>query len=101
MKPSDLFLVAVGGCTGIDVANILLKKRIALTQLHVTVKGEQDAEPPWAFRRIHILYEVSGEGLSEKALEQAIRLSQEKYCSVSATLRPSVELSWEYDILKT
>lgn len=98
MKPSELLLVALAGCTGVDVANIMRKKRIQLSNLCITVRGEQDPKPPWAFRKMHIHYRVTGTGLSAKAVEQAIRLSEEKYCSVSATLRPGVELSWDYEL---
>ncbi len=86
VKPSDLLLLAMGGCTAVDVVDILRKKRQPLRGLTVRVSGEQDADPPWIFRHIHVLYELHGTGLAAKAVEQAVALSEEKYCSVRATL---------------
>jgi putative redox protein len=101
MKPSELLLVALAGCTGIDVANILRKKRIDLNHLRISVTGEQDPTPPWAFRKMHIHYQASGKDLTSKAMEQAIRLSEEKYCSVAATLKPSVEITQDFELVQT
>jgi len=98
VKPSDLLLLALGGCTAVDVVEILRKKRQQLTGLTVRVTGEQDAEPPWAFRRIHVVYEVRGRNLAPQAVEQAVALSEEKYCSVRATLEGQVELTREVRI---
>ena len=100
VKPSDLLLLALGGCTSVDVVEILRKKRQPLSGLTVRVSAEQDADPPWAFRRIHLVYEVRGPGLSERAVEQAVALSEEKYCSVRATLAGQVEISREIRILE-
>jgi putative redox protein len=100
VKPSDLLLLALGGCTSVDVVEILRKKRQPLAGLTVHVRAEQDADPPWAFRRIHLLYEVRGHGLSARAVEQAVALSEDKYCSVRATLAGQVELSREIHILE-
>ena len=86
MKPSELLLLAVGSCSSVDIVSILQKKRQNLTGLEVEVSGEQDADPPWTFRKIHVTYTVRGRGLSEKAVADAIKLSEEKYCSVSTTL---------------
>jgi putative redox protein len=99
MKPSELLLVALAGCTGFDVVNILRKKRLDLTGFRVEAKGEQAPTPPWAFEKIHLHFEVSGPDITEKDLERAITLSEEKYCSISATLRPQVKITWDYEIL--
>lgn len=80
MRPSDLLLVALGGCTAYDVVDILQKKRQPLAGLEVSVTGEQGAEPPWTYRKIHVQYTLHGKGLKEKAVADAIRLSEEKYC---------------------
>ena len=98
MKPSELLLVAVGSCTAVDVVNILEKKRIQLNSLETQVSGEQDTDPPWTFRKIHIHYKLQGAELTDKAVEQAIQLSEEKYCSVSATVRATAEISTSYEI---
>ena len=100
MSPSQLLLVALGGCTAYDVVDILQKKRQRLTGLEVAVSGEQEADPPWAYRKIHVHYEVRGKGLREKAVRDAIELSEQKYCSVSATLRGVAEITYDYTMVE-
>ena len=100
MKPSDLLLVSLGGCTAYDVVSILEKKRQKLTGLEVAVSGEQDEESPWPFRKIHLHYTFRGKGLKEKAVKDAIELSEEKYCSVAATVRGVAEIDYEYTIIE-
>ena len=100
MSPSQLLLVALAGCTGYDVVDILHKKRQHLTGLEVVVTGEQDADPPWTYRKIHVHYIFRGRGLREKAVRDAIQLSEEKYCSVAATLRGMAEITPEYTIVE-
>ena len=99
MKPSDLLLVAVGACTAVDVVSILEKKRKPLSSLEISVSAEQQEDPPWTFRRINIHYKLSGADLTDKAVEQAIQISEEKYCSVSATIRGVAEITTSYEIL--
>ncbi|MBE0685564.1 MAG: OsmC family protein [Anaerolineaceae bacterium] len=99
MKPSELLLVAVGSCTAVDVVNTLEKKRFQLNSLEIQVRSEQDTNPPWTFRKIHIHYKLRGAELTDKAVEQAIQLSEEKYCSVSATVRATAEISTSYELL--
>lgn len=99
MKPSDLLLVAVAACSAVDVVDILAKKRMPLSLLEITSSGEQDADPPWAFRKVHLHFKLAGQGLTPKAAEQAIALSHEKYCSVAATIRGVAEISTSYEIV--
>ncbi len=99
MKPSELLLVSLAACTAYDVVNILQKKRKALSQLRVEVTGEQQSTAPWPFMRIHLHYVIAGDGISERDVAQAIHLSHDKYCSVSATLRPSVTLTHDFAIV--
>jgi len=99
MKPSELILSALAGCASVDVVDILAKKRTPLSFLEVQVTAEQDADPPWTFRKIYVTFLVKGEGLTEKSVEQAINLSEEKYCSVAATLRGKAEIITNYKIL--
>lgn len=99
MKPSDLLLVSLGSCTAYDVANILQKKRKRIRLLRVEVDGTQQSEPPWPFTHIHVRYVVAGDDISERDVARAIQLSHEKYCSVSATLQQSVELTHDYEVL--
>ena len=100
VKPSDLLLLALAGCTAVDVVEILQKKRQKLAGLTIYVSGEQDADPPWAFRRIHLVYEVRGRDLSPQGVEQAVALSEDKYCSVRATLDGKVEITREVRIVE-
>ena len=99
VKPSELLLIAVASCSAVDVVEILNKKRMPLTQLHISVSGEQDADPPWTYRKIHMCFAVQGRNLTEKAVEQAIQLSEEKYCSVAATLRATAEITTKFEIM--
>jgi putative redox protein len=99
VKPSDLLLIALASCTAVDVVEILSKKRLPLDSMEIITTGEQDADPPWTFRKIHMMFRLSGQGLTEKAVEQAIQLSEEKYCSVAATVRATAEITTEYKIL--
>ncbi|HEY4720912.1 MAG TPA: OsmC family protein [Anaerolineales bacterium] len=99
MKPSDMLLIALASCTAIDVIDILAKKRIPLSSLEIVTSGEQDADPPWTFRKIHVKYRLSGQGLTEKAVAQAIELSEQKYCSVTATVRGVAQVTTEFEIL--
>jgi putative redox protein len=98
MKPSDLLLVAIAGCTAVDVVDILAKKRAGLTSLEIQSSGIQDAEAPWTFRKIHLKFVLKGKQLEPKAVEQAIQLSEEKYCSVAATVKGVAEVSFEFEI---
>jgi putative redox protein len=100
MKPSELILSALAGCSSVDVINILTKKRTPLSHLEVNVTSEQDADPPWTFRKIFMHFTVKGEGLQENDVKQAIELSEEKYCSVAATLRGKAEIFTSFEILE-
>jgi putative redox protein len=99
MKPSEMLLVALASCTAVDVVEILRKKRTTLTSLEITTSAEQDSDPPWAFRKIHLKYILKGEGLTGKDIAQAIKISKEKYCSVSATISGVAEITTSYEIL--
>ncbi len=99
IKPSELLLIAVASCSAVDVVEILTKKRMPLTYLEISSSGSQDDEAPWTFRKIHLHYRLAGKNLTEKAVEQAIHLSEEKYCSVAATIRPTAEITVEFEIL--
>ncbi len=96
--PMELLLVALGACTATDVVIILAKKRQRLLSLKVICSGERAPEPPAVWTRLEILYRLRGD-LDEAAVKRAIELSEEKYCSVSATLKKSATLTWRYEIL--
>jgi len=99
-KPSDLLLIALGACAAVDVVGILVKKRQKFTGLEIKVDGQQDADPPWTFRKIHVEYIVRGKGISEKAVQQAIEISEQKYCSVAATIRGVAEITSSFQIVE-
>jgi putative redox protein len=99
VKPSDMLLIALASCTAVDVVEILSKKRLPLDSLEIITTGEQDADPPWTFRKIHLKYRLGGHGLTGKAVEQAILLAEEKYCSVAATVRATAEITTEFEII--
>ena len=96
--PMELLLVALGACTATDVVIILEKKRQKLESLEVICSGERAPEPPRVWTKLDILFRLRGR-LEEAGVRQAIRLSEEKYCSVSATLKKSAELTWRFEIL--
>jgi len=96
--PMELVLMALGACTATDVVIVLEKKRQKLQSLEVICSGERAADPPTVWVKLELLYRLRGE-LDEKAVQHAIQLSEEKYCSVSATLRKTATLTWRYEIL--
>ncbi len=96
--PMEMLLVALGACTATDVVVILAKKRQKLESLEVSVAGERAAEPPRVWVKLEIVYTLRGQ-LDEKAVHDAIELSESKYCSVAATLRKTAPISFRYEIL--
>lgn len=93
-SPMELVLIGLCGCTGYDVASILTKKREPFTSLEVRAEAERAAEPPTVYTQIKLIYKVGGR-VSHKAVEDAVRLSKEKYCSVSAMLEKTVKITAE------
>ena len=98
--PMELLLLALGGCTAVDVISILKKKRERVTDYRVEVRGTRREEHPRAFTRMEVRHVVRGRGVSERAVAQAVELSETKYCSVAATLRPGVEIVTTYEIIE-
>jgi putative redox protein len=86
MKPPNLLLISLATCAGIDVVRILEKKRQKFTGIEARVSKHNDPEPPWCIEKIELEWIVRGRGLKEKAVRDAVRLAEEKYCSVSASL---------------
>lgn len=97
--PMELLLIALGGCTAVDVISILQKKREQVTDYKVEVRGERREDHPRSFRRMEVRHIVTGKNVSARAVAQAIELSESKYCSVAATLRPSAEIVSSYEII--
>ena len=100
VKPSDLMSMALIGCSSYDVVEILNKQRQDLHELRVTAESTQDDTPPWRFRKIHIHYQAIGKGIDPEKVRKAIQISEEKYCSVYATLRDAVEITHTIEIVE-
>jgi putative redox protein len=98
--PMELLLIALGSCTGVDVISILKKKRQQVSEYRIEVSGERREEFPRSFTRLNVKHIVIGHGVSEQAVAQAIELSDQKYCSVAATLRGSAEIVTSYEIVE-
>ena len=99
VSPSEMLLLGLAGCSAYDVVGILEKKKARLTGLEVKVSAEQEADPPWPYRQIHLEFILRGRGLTEKAVCDAIHLSETKYCSVAATIRPTAEITTSFQII--
>lgn len=97
-RPKDLLLVALAGCTGSDVVSILKKKRVALEDFHVDITAEVADEHPKVFTSIHMDFVFRGRDIKPADVERAIELSETKYCTVSAMLRPAVKITHAYRI---
>ena len=96
--PMELLLIALGSCTGVDVISILKKQRQDVTDYRIEVKGERRDEFPRSYTRLEVKHVVRGHNVSEQALARAIELSDQKYCSVAATLRGAAEIVTTYEI---
>ena len=92
-SPMELVLIGLCGCTGYDVASILGKKREPFTGIEVRAEAERAATPPTVYTEIRLVYRVGGK-VSHKAVEDAVRLSEEKYCSVAAMLHKTAKISY-------
>ncbi|MFZ0522786.1 MAG: OsmC family protein [Candidatus Acidiferrales bacterium] len=95
--PMDTLLGALGACSSVDVVSILAKKRNKLVSLEIVISGERAKDPPSVWTKIDMVYKLTGE-LDEKAVRDAIELSQTKYCSVAAMLRKTAEITYRFEI---
>jgi len=98
--PMHLVLTGLAGCTGIDVVSILQKKKASLTDFKIDVRGKRAESPPMVYTDIEVEYVLWGDGLKPKDVEQAIELSEQKYCSVSIMLAKTANIRSRYKILK-
>ena len=98
--PMEMLLVSVAGCTAADVISILLKKRQDVTDYRVEITGTRAEDHPRKFLTFHVHHIVHGRSVSEKAVADAIELSDTKYCSVAATVRPAAEITTSYEIIE-
>ena len=97
-SPMELVLIGLCGCTGYDVVSILGKKREPFTSLEVTAEAERATTSPTVYTEIRLVYKVGGK-VSRKAVEDAVKLSEEKYCSVAAMLNKTAKVSYRIEYL--
>ncbi|MDQ5845242.1 MAG: OsmC family protein [Acidobacteriota bacterium] len=98
--PMELLLLALGSCTGVDVISILRKKRQDVTEYRIEVRGQRREEHPRSYNRMEVHHVVTGRRISGQSVAQAIELSDQKYCSVAATLRPTAEIVSSFEIIE-
>jgi putative redox protein len=99
-SPLEMLLVSVAACTAADVISILLKKRQNVTDYIVEVTGTRVEEHPRKFIAFHVHHIVQGRSVSEKAVADAVELSDQKYCSVAATVRPTAEITTSFEVIE-
>lgn len=100
MRPMELLLVALGGCSGMDIVSILSKKKQDVRGVEINVTGKQAEDYPKRFIEIQVEFIIKGKSISEEAVKRAIELSMEKYCSVKATLEHSAKVIHSYKIVE-
>ncbi len=100
MMPGDLLLSSLGSCSGIDVVNILRRQRQDVTGIEISVMGEQLPDAPWTWVAIKLEYTVRGRGLRESSVRRAIELSEERYCSIGATIGGRAEINSSFTIVE-
>jgi putative redox protein len=99
-RPMELLLVGFGGCSGMDMISILRKKKQQVSGLAINVQGEKSDTVPRIYKKVHIEYVIKGKGVEKAAVERAIDLSLEKYCSVGATLARTGTITHTYKIIE-
>jgi len=97
-RPKPLMLVALAGCTGMDVVSILKKMRVEFDELRIEVQGEMAEEHPKFYTKMKIIYYVKGKNIKKENVEKAVKLSKEKYCGVSALYSKAIPLEYEIKI---
>ena len=100
MRPMELVLLGVGGCTSFDVVSILKKQRQNVIDCVAEMQAERADSDPKVFTKIHIHFVITGRGLKEEQVKRAIELSADKYCSASIMLKPKVEITHDYEIVE-
>jgi len=98
LKPTDLLMLALASCSAVDLVRILAKQRQTVTGLEITVRGDQEAEAPWRFIRMHVTYRLRGRALNEEGARKAVGLAEGKYCSVAASLQPQVSITHDIEV---
>jgi len=99
VRPMEMLLMGMGGCTAFDVVHILRKGRHAVLDCEAVLEAERAEKPPKVFTKIHVHFVVKGRGLSEDGVRRAISLSAEKYCSASLMLAKAVEITHDFELI--
>lgn len=99
-RPMEMLLMGIGGCSGMDVASILKKKKQEVKGLEINVKGQKAGNYPKKFTDINLEFVVRGKNIADDAVKRAVELSMEKYCSVKATLEGSAKITYNYRIIE-
>ena len=99
VRPMEMLLIGMGGCTEFDVLLILRRGRHQVSFCEVELEAERADKDPKVFTRIHAHFRVGGKGLTEKVVERAVRMSAEKYCSASIMLAATAEITHDYEII--
>lgn len=99
-SPMEMVLFGLAGCAGVDVALILSKKKIGLRDLKILVQGERASDHPRVFTEVILTFIFAGENLKLKPLEDAVRLSLDKYCSVAGMLSKTATIDWQIEIIQ-
>jgi putative redox protein len=97
-SPMEMVLLGLAGCSGIDVALIVEKKRLNVRDFEIFIKAERADEHPQVFNKVDMTFSFEGDGLSRKGLEDAVRLSLDKYCSVAGMVNKTAEINWTVEI---
>ena len=100
VRPMEMLLMGLGGCTAMDVLSILRKQRQDVTDCVIEIEGERGDEHPKIFTKIHVHFIITGNALKESNVKRAVDLSAEKYCSVSAMLGKSAEITHDYEVIE-
>ncbi|MBL8090778.1 MAG: OsmC family protein [Anaerolineales bacterium] len=100
VSASDLLPMSLMGCSVHDVVEILIKQRQDLREIKITSEHTQDESPPWKFRKIHLKYQIFGKEIDIEKAKKAIKLSEEKYCAVYATLKDVIEITDEVEVIE-
>lgn len=101
LRPMEMLLTGMGGCTAFDVVDILRKGRHEISGCEVQIDAERAESIPKVFTKIHVHFVISGRNLTENAVQRAVQLSAEKYCSASIMLGKSAEISHDFEIVAT
>jgi len=100
VRPMEMVLLGMGGCTAFDVVMILQRQRQSITDCHVELSAERATDVPKVFTKIHLHYIITGKALDTKKVARAVDMTAEKYCSVSIMLANSVEVTHDYEIIE-